>query len=464
MISLRWRLLINIAAAVLIGLAAVDVAFVFWTQGQLNQKRLLLLKTGALALQAQVSEQSSSKLALLNKELEIELDIVDEASAKVGAKFPFLEPKLLESGRFVLSGYEYVALPMPQSAHKSYAVARLPLKDTSQTILNTQKTAILFLLAVLGLILFLAMLLLRTAVFNPIARLTQLVGQADRQGLLGFGASARGELGRLSKAIINLNQQLEEDRTRISLQLKDLNTANADLLATQTQLIRAERLAVVGQLAAGLAHEIGNPLAILSGFVEVLKDRALPETDRLEALTRMASELQRLNNIMRGLLDFSRAPKVGTEKGELNEALKQVEFLLKPQDRLRNIALTILPLEQPVTLPLSCDAFIQVLINLVLNAVDAISGPGQVEIRAWCQDAYLMVTVDDSGPGIPLELYSKIFEPFFTTKKAGAGTGLGLAVCERIVNAASGEIRVGESLLGGARFTIKLPAVENLAQ
>jgi signal transduction histidine kinase len=222
-------------------------------------------------------------------------------------------------------------------------------------------------------------------------------------------------------------------------------------------LVRAERLAVVGQLAAGLAHEIGNPLAVLSGYMDVLDDPELAAAERADALVRMGRELDRIQVIMRDLLDFSRAPRAAAGAGDVREALGHVEKLLRPQEKFRDVEVSVILPDDAVEVALETDALTQVLLNLLFNAADAMAGSGRVRVVVESGDACVAIQVDDSGPGVAADVVGKIFEPFYTTKAAGQGTGLGLAVCDHIVSSVGGEIALGQSELGGARFTVTLP-------
>jgi signal transduction histidine kinase len=270
-------------------------------------------------------------------------------------------------------------------------------------------------------------------------------------------------MGELGRAIIGMAHTLDEDRLRIAGQLQALQTAHEALETTQSQLVRAERLAVVGKLAAGLAHEIGNPLAVLGGFLELLADPALSDADRKGAVARMGRELDRISRTVRQLLDFSRAPQLDVA-GDVGEALKHTAALMAA--RLRDgIALHLPPLDAPAPVAFGTDALVQVLLNLWLNAADAMGGKGCIAVRLSPRPrGGVILEVEDSGPGIDEAVAARIFEPFFTTKPAGVGTGLGLAVCERIVTAAGGDISVHRGAGGGACFRLSLPGPQSPAR
>jgi signal transduction histidine kinase len=454
------RLVVNVAAMALIGLLVVDVAFVFWSQSQLGQRRRLELENAALhAVQriAGVEGDPSARLEVAAAESSVELTLVGGSAVVTTADPPIPVPRHDGRRRVVEKGFEHVILPLPAGWRWTHIVASRRLRETVARVMEMQKGTLLFLFAVLVVMVALGVIFLRRAVVAPLNRMTELVGRRDQEALTRFGLEARDDLGRLSNAIIGMTQRIDDDRKRIAWQLEELRAAHKELSSAQQQLVRAERLAVVGQLAAGLAHEIGNPLAVLIGYLDVLEDAGLEPDERVDSLRRMRRELDRIALTVRDLLDFSRAPSAGGEVGDLKEALVHARKLLQPQDRLRGIDLEIGDLDEAIWVPLEAGALTQVLLNLTLNAADALNGSGRIRVLVRQEGDGVVLTVEDSGPGIPADAAQHIFEPFYTTKPAGSGTGLGLAVCDHIVSSAGGEIRVVESALGGAAFRITLP-------
>jgi signal transduction histidine kinase len=309
----------------------------------------------------------------------------------------------------------------------------------------------------------LGLVFLRRTVVRPLVRMTELVGRQDRGGLAELSLEPPKGLTQLSRAIIGMTQRIDADRRHIAAQLGELQGAHAELRAAHEKLVRAERLAVVGQLAAGLAHEIGNPLTVIIGFLEMVKSPGLTEAERADAIGRMGRELDRIHHIVRDLLDFSRASAKSDSVGDVGEVLEHVRRLLAPQERLRGVTLEVVPPETSVAVPIDAAALTQVLLNLLLNAADAVAGRGRIRASVAIDAGRVKIAVEDSGSGVPEDLRARIFEPFFSTKPAGHGTGLGLAVCDSIIAAAGGEINVGGSALGGARFAVTLPVAGSRA-
>lgn len=229
------------------------------------------------------------------------------------------------------------------------------------------------------------------------------------------------------------------------------NRMTAALREHQEQLVQHEKLAGIGRLAAGVAHEINNPLGVILGYVRLLKRKA--EGALAEDLDVVEQEAVRCQEIVEGLLDLSRPGKVAREAVSLREVCDEVVARLREAARLGDVAVTVDGEAQAWAHP---QRVRQVLMNLVKNAAEAAGGAGRVQVRIeGREDGGASVAVSDSGPGVKPEDRQRLFEPFFTTK--ASGTGLGLAVSQAIAHAHGGRIEADAGPLGGARFTLYLP-------
>ncbi len=244
--------------------------------------------------------------------------------------------------------------------------------------------------------------------------------------------------------------------------------------ALMDQIIQADRLAAVGRLAAGVAHEINNPLAVIGEIAGYLEDMLLGEVDssseQLEAelregLPKIGAQVTRCRSITRRLLSFARKTEARVEVADIVVALDEILPFLEKEARLARV---VIHREYPADLPKVNIEEVQleeVLINLVKNAIQAVgsNGGGNIWVGAQAQEDRVVIVVRDDGPGMPEEVRRRIFDPFFSTKAPGEGTGLGLSICYGIVKRYDGEIRVASSVGEGAAFRVILKIQRPLA-
>jgi hypothetical protein len=219
-------------------------------------------------------------------------------------------------------------------------------------------------------------------------------------------------------------------------------------------------MASVGRLAAGVAHEIGNPIAALLGLEELLLDGDVDAETQRDFVRRMKKETERISGVLRDLLDFAR-PEQGAAAGAnerdaaapVGDVAKDVAALVRPQKDFKHKKLDIDVQPADLRVRLAPSRLTQVLLNLVLNA----SAATRVIVRARAEGKSARIEVEDNGPGIPADAAERVFEPFFTTKQPGEGTGLGLSVCRGLVESAGGTIAVDTTHAPGARLVLTLP-------
>lgn len=274
------------------------------------------------------------------------------------------------------------------------------------------------------------------------------------------------ELSELGRSLRTMTDKLISDEEDLRKKITEVERATRRLKEAQDRLVRSERLASVGRLAAGLAHEIGNPIAALIGLEDLLIEGGLTPEEQKDFLLRMRKETERVNRILKDLLQFAR-PAAPSEDGaptpgNVETAVHDTVALLGPQKNLRDIELAVDVYPELPDVTLSREQLVQVLLNLVMNAADATGAGGKVVIRAKPSELGVRLEVEDNGPGVPAEVRDKLFEPFVSTKEPGKGTGLGLAVVRGLVEAASGTVNLGEST-GGALFVMDLARAEPLS-
>ena len=273
-----------------------------------------------------------------------------------------------------------------------------------------------------------------------------------------------------------------------------VNRMTDNLLEERSYLIRAEKLASVGRLAAGVAHEIGNPLGAINGYAHLLRRVATDEAAR-STVDGLQREADRIDRIVRGLLDYGREHQRAASRVDVNDTVRSVHELLATQGVLRPVSVSLDLTAEPLVVRADRHELEQVFVNLFLNAVDAMPEGGEIAVRAAAlarqgvavrasrrrtdaPDTYVprppsvrvmrwlaerqpgdvvKVVVADSGPGVSPDMADRIFDPFVTTKQPGRGTGLGLAIVARIVENCGGTVWVEPSRAGGAAFHLLLP-------
>jgi signal transduction histidine kinase len=236
----------------------------------------------------------------------------------------------------------------------------------------------------------------------------------------------------------------------------DFNRMTASVKHQRDQLVSQEKLATVGRLAAGVAHEVGNPLAAVLGYVDLLLHDEPGGSEQRSTLERIRKETDRIRVIVSDLLEYSRPVKDAVEPVPLAEAVDATLSLLRPQARFRGIEVIQTIASELPAVAASASRLQQVLVNLLLNSADAMNGVGRITITGRRDGAQLVLDVTDTGPGVASADRSRIFDPFFTTKEPGQGTGLGLAISRSIVEAFGGSLILAETT-AGATFSVRLP-------
>lgn len=306
------------------------------------------------------------------------------------------------------------------------------------------------------------------------------------------------ELSRLAGSVNEMAERLISHQMDLAENVRSLEDTNRELTMARNELIQSEKMASVGRLSAGIAHEVGNPLGAIMGYLGVVRKRSDAETRQL--LESAEGEARRIDRIMRGLLDYGRPREVTPQTLDVRPVVADAVDLIRAQGKFEDIDVeTVLADDAPAV---RADPYRlqQVLVNLLLNAVHALQARPRRSLRVvveeevlahpehkpfrrhddlpgidyshrrrfherprvpaerdFPEDRVVRIDVEDTGSGIAPELVDTIFEPFTTTKEPGEGTGLGLAVAARLIDAMEGTIRVHSTLGEGTRFTILLP-------
>jgi signal transduction histidine kinase len=350
----------------------------------------------------------------------------------------------------------------------SEAVAAVVADKARAGLPGLRRLVLFYLVTGAVLVLVLGSVLIARQVVRPLGAVTRAVERVA-EGDLGIRVPVEGagELVRLAVSFNRMTQTLETQQREIGEQLAALERSARELREAQDGLIRAARLASVGTLAAGVAHEIGNPLAGVQGLLEALEH----ETDPAKAASfreLIRKELGRIDRIIGDLNAFARPRRVeGPSSCDLAQVVGQVRALLGAQQLFAGVEVAV---EVPpgAALALAPDDATQVLVNLLLNAAQAMRGKGRVTVAArpvesWRPALAVVsrpaweIAVTDTGPGVPPDAAERIFDPFFTRRGTGEGSGLGLAICQSICERAGAELRLDRAHAPGARFVLTVP-------
>ena len=295
----------------------------------------------------------------------------------------------------------------------------------------------------------------RSQVCVPIRIGRRMIGVIDVQGSR-LAAFSDDDVYVLSIAAGQLARALENVRT-----MRDLAASLEQLKQAQAQLVQSGKLAAVGQLAAGVAHEINNPLTTIGGFSEIVL-RELPADSVLRNDVQLIlREAQRARDVVRRLLDFARQSEPHRNSVDLNELVREVVSLMRSAASVRDVTVEERYAPELPWASVDANQFKQVVLNLLNNAAQAMPKGGTLMISVGSAEREtrrgIEITVKDSGVGIPRENLERIFEPFYTTKSPDEGTGLGLAVSYRIVREHDGVINVSSEVGKGTTFTVWIP-------
>jgi two-component system sensor histidine kinase HydH len=273
---------------------------------------------------------------------------------------------------------------------------------------------------------------LEIVLYNIIGCLTGFLAQRERQQKLRYQKAAET----LEGSYLKLREQADQ------------------IIEIEEQLRRADRLSALGELSAGMAHEIRNPLGSIKGTAEILRDGVAADDPKLEFAEILIKEVDRLNGVLEDFLHFARPTPVEHGRFKLGKVVGDVLDLTRQQASINHVEVHV-TLDDDVEIPGRGEQIKQALLNLVLNALQAVPEGGLLEVSSKNLNNEVQIKVSDNGPGIALEDRERIFNPFMTTR--ASGTGLGLAITQRIVHGHDGHI-VLDSMPGqGASFTICLP-------
>ena len=336
-----------------------------------------------------------------------------------------------------------------------------------QKLRKSEKIILIYILLNTIVLVLFGIYLLSRIVVRPIHRLVSITEEfKDGEPFPNLMDSSPNEIGQLSRSLNMLLKRLDENKKELRAHISSLENANREIRKAQDEIIKSEKLASVGRLAAGVAHEIGNPIGITLGYLELLKDGNLSKEESRDFLKRMESEITRINQIIRQLLDFSRPASGEREQTGIHGLIMETINMLKPQPMMAHIKTRPALQASKDTVWADPNQLKQVFLNIIINAADAMAGDdvsgkeetaGTLTIETIDMEDSIEVRFADTGPGIPQQELAHVFDPFYTTKNTGTGTGLGLSVCYRIIEGMEGSVRAESTQGKGTTIIIDIP-------
>lgn len=329
----------------------------------------------------------------------------------------------------------------------------LPLQQVNVALAGITRRFLFFTVALaagLGLVII---LIARWSITQPLRRMIDAAGKLGA-GDLGLRIEPSG--------VVDLNQ-LGEELNRMASGLEEQHRTREEFYRQKLELERglrhADKLASLGQLTSGLAHEIGTPLNVISGRAEQLLSRTGKSDPGRRALESIIRQSEQIAELIERLLAFSHKDVKCWEVVDLKVLVREVLNLCRMRFSRDDFAVDLdLDLAVPC-MTADSNAMRQLFVNLMLNAIQAMGGRGRIRVASVRAGEELLIVLEDNGPGIPAELRERVFEPFFTSKEVGEGTGLGLYIAANIVEDHQGNIRVEDRPGGGARFVMTFPAL-----
>jgi two-component system, NtrC family, sensor kinase len=420
-----------------------------------------------------------------------------------------MSSEIKKSGTFLSTRYERIILHAPLWIEGKIAGGiqmEVPVSDLMATLMESKRIILISIILDGAVLIVFGSFLLSRVLVSPLrdlVQLTQRISEGDFNQEIKV--TSKNEIGQLISSFNRMVARLKENQEHLETYVESLESANQKLKQAREELIRTEKLASIGRFAAGVAHEVGNPLGAILGYTSILEKDGVEREEAKDYLRRIESEIERINRIVRELLDFARPSKFEIRALDLNRVVGSTLSLLSHQKNFRNIETQVHLQSDLPSVKADESQLSQVLINIILNAVDAMPKGGTLKIqtseyrtedllterlqRMYAQrrkedpvtSDYSQVRkhhplstvlakfpkgtrlakteITDTGIGISSGDMEKIFDPFFTTKAPDKGTGLGLSISLRIIESMGGEIRVESQPGKGSTFEVYLPIV-----
>ena len=483
-----------------------DIAFVDPNKNKLTLILFskVLTKSNAVQVKSQLVgyveqsiDLSEEFLLRIKSKLKIESLLLSDSGNFVSSSKPYLKriPIPITTSADQLINYEFqeqrygfILYPVSWGKSKFY-VGLGDVRQDSQALLNNIRFAFISVISVVAILLFITILLTTNWFLKPVNKLINGLRAFDSsEQILQIPVTNQTEVGLLTQAFNEMSYKIYRTRADLKKKIKELEVANSELKEAQTKLVHSAKMTSLGQLVAGVAHELNNPIGFIFSNTAHLKEYSDKLFDLIELVEKHPEQMQdkkieieydyikndlprlikscqdgaqRTRDIVLGLRNFSRLEEAQLKEIDIKESLTTTLELLSGEIKNRiQIHTQFDPLPKVLCFASQIN---QVFMNILSNAVQAVQGPGQIWITAIPlkvgsgQVGKIQISIQDSGMGMDPQTLEKIFEPFFTTKGVGQGTGLGLSISYGIIQNHGGEIHARSQKNVGTEFTVVLP-------
>ncbi len=375
---------------------------------------------------------------------------MDNLNAFLSSQDPFgtyfiKQPSRIQEFRSIENKKECFGCHDSSLAHTGILEVSIDYAPASMLLRNSQTQAIIISLVAMGTLAFIIIRLFERLINNPISNLKTKMKKAQEGDLDVLSSTYNSdEIGSLTKSFDEMIKKLKEANRKVEELYNE-------------QMVKAGHLASIGEVAAGLAHEIKNPIAGMKGALEIIIQRTDESDPKKEIFAEMLIQIEKINQVIQDLLIYAKPKDMKIGQVDPNECMRDTIKLAKPHINSKNIRFHFLPLKNAKLAHIDCNKMQEVLLNLILNSIASIDKEGKIAIELQEDTNDLKIIFTDDGKGIKKEHLSQIFHPFFTTKKMG--TGLGLSICKKIIEAHNGSIEVTSIENEGTTFTIRLPVL-----
>ena len=369
-------------------------------------------------------------------------------------------------GRFFSIFQRVILITVPSKIKGKIIYYSHNIRSVNEDLDQIKKNILYVLIVNAVILIFLLNYMLKAAVTQPLYRVIKNIHDIENGSKKMLAVQTTREFKYLTNSFNKLLQLTYTQRENLENKVVELENLNSLLLEYRREMEKFEKLVAVGELSAGIAHEIGNPLNNIIGYIDLLKEKIYNTKDPElhDFIKRILDDANRINRIIRGLLDYSRKDEaLNLQKTNLKDIINSSLELIELKLKNKNIEIRVEWVDKPLWVNIDQRKFKQVMLNLLLNAIDSIHKTGKILITVSVKRKagnFVQLTIADNGMGFKESLKGRIFDPFFTTKEPGYGTGLGLPVSLRFIQEMKGTITLNSQEGKGTKAVLVLPLID----